>query len=328
MKEDRPKTSLDTHVQNVDCGIRLDLFVARVLGVSRSVAAKSITDADVLVDGSPRKPSFKLKPGMRVHGELRGEGKADPLLPSLIPLDVLYEDEHIIVVNKPAGLTVHPGAATKGDTLVNALLARYPEVASVGDPSRPGIVHRLDKLTSGVMVVARTSVAHEVLTRAFKAHEHTRVYLAVCWGRMHQNAGTIETLMGRNPADRTRMTSRVHEGRRAVTHWEVVKQWEDFSLLRLTLETGRTHQIRVHMADAGHPVAGDPTYGPKRRSRSLKDRNLRSFVESLPRQMLHAHLLGIRHPLTGRSMEFASDIPRDMRSFMDILDEFNAYREA
>ncbi|HPC46438.1 MAG TPA: RluA family pseudouridine synthase [Deltaproteobacteria bacterium] len=311
---------IDTLVSTEEAGSRLDAFLAARLGVSRSMAAKAVQGGNVVVDGDARKPSFRLKQGMRVQGALALKAQGPAPAPQEIALEVLFEDASIVVINKPAGMTVHPGAATKGGTLVNAILARYPEIASVGDPDRPGIVHRLDKLTSGVMVVARTSEAHAALARAFKAHEHARVYLAVCWGRMTRERGTIETLMARNPRDRTRMTSRAAKGRRAVTHWEVVRQWDDFTLLRLRLETGRTHQIRVHLADAGHPVAGDPVYGPRRRCRTIKDPRLRSYVEGLGRQMLHAHVLGIRHPATDTFMEFSADIPSDMQSFMHVMD--------
>ena len=307
-------------VTDRDTATRLDVFVSMHLSLSRSRAARLVGQGRVLVDGAMKRPSFRLKPGMHVFGAWEKEEEAGVLPATETALAIVYEDPWIVVVNKPAGMVVHPGAGTGGDTLVNALLARYPEIGTVGDPGRSGIVHRLDRLTSGVMVVARTGQAHAVLSAAFKAHAHRREYLAVCYGRMPRKTGTIETFMQRNPKVRTRMTSRSGQGRRAVTHWEVLAEWEEFSLLRLRLETGRTHQIRVHLSDAGHPVAGDPVYGGRRRAGSVGDTRLRTYVKGLGRQMLHAAVLGIRHPETGEYMEFTCDMPDDMKSFVAVLD--------
>ncbi len=304
-----------------DTATRLDVFLAKHLGLSRSHAARLIEQGDVLVDGAMKRPSFKLKAGMCVNGQWEKDAEKKSLSPCEIPLEIIHEDLWIVVLNKPAGITVHPGAGTTGDTLVNALLGRYPGIGAVGDPDRPGIVHRLDKLTSGVMVVARNNEAHAALTVSFKAHEHRREYLTVCYGHMPQKRGTIETFMQRNPKDRKRMTSRSGEGRKAVTHWEVVTQWKEFSLLRLSLETGRTHQIRVHLSDMGHPVTGDPVYGGRRRANAIADTGLRMYVKGLGRQMLHAAMLGIRHPGTGEYMEFTCDLPEDMKGFMAVLEE-------
>jgi 23S rRNA pseudouridine1911/1915/1917 synthase len=301
-------------------GIRLDVSLAQHLGISRSFAAKLIGNGSILVDGGMRRPSFKVKPRMLVHGEFEREEKEVFLKPFETPLDVLYEDEWIIVINKPAGLVVHPGAGNTEHTLVHALLARYPEIARVGEPSRPGIVHRLDKLTSGVMVAARNQDAQTSLSHAFKAHEHTREYIAICYGRMPEAQGTIETFIQRHPRDRKRMTSKAMEGRKAITHYQVVKQWKEFSLLSLNLETGRTHQIRVHLSDMSHPVAGDIQYGGSKRSTSIRDKELRSYVKGLNRQMLHASMLGINHPDTGKRMEFRAEMPEDMKALILKLD--------
>ncbi len=314
---------IDLTATGRDAAARLDVFMAKHLGLGRSHAARLIEQGHVLVDGARKRPSFKLKAGMRVQGAWEKQEEMQELTVAEILLDIIYEDPWIVVINKPAGMTVHPGAGTTGDTLVNALLARYPEIGSVGDPGRPGIVHRLDKLTSGVMIVARNTEAHAVLSAAFKAHEHRRQYLAVCYGRMLQKRGTIETFMQRNPKDRKRMTSRSGEGRRAITHWEVLTEWKEFSLLRLTLGTGRTHQIRVHLSDAGHAVAGDPVYGGRRRVNAVADTRIRAHVKGLGRQMLHAAVLGIRHPGTGEFIEFMCDMPEDMKTFMAVLDKFD-----
>ena len=304
-----------------DYGIRFDVILARHLSISRSFAARLIDEGRVMVEGSMRRPSFKLKIGMRVHGTYSTIDESAPLKACEIPLDVIYEDQWIIVINKPAGLTVHPGAGNADGTLVNALLAEYPLIKGVGDPDRPGIVHRLDKMTSGVMVVARSSVAHAILANAFKTHEHRRVYLAICYGHMPQIQGTIETFMQRNPKDRKRMTSRADKGRRAITHWGVIKQWKGFTLLLLTLQTGRTHQIRVHLSDMGHPVVGDAQYGGRRRANSIEDPLLQSNMKALGRQMLHAFTLSITHPITNKRMEFKSEMPDDMNEVIRMLDE-------
>ncbi len=307
-------------VEKAEDGARLDLFLSRRLKITRAEASRLVGSGRALVEGKARKPSFTLKGGMEVSAR-PGRGEDKPGLEGIeLPLSVIYEDPHIVVIDKPAGLVVHPGAGTTGPTLVNALIHRYPEIAGVGEAGRPGIVHRLDKLTSGVMIVARSAEAFRTLSDAFKAHEQERVYLAVCYGRMAEVSGRIETLMGRSPRDRKKMSSKVTQGRRAVTFWRVLREWEDFSLLELSLETGRTHQIRVHLADAGHPVAGDPEYGGRRRAAIVADPVMRSRVRSLGRQMLHARTLGIAHPVSGESMEFSSEPPEDFRALVALLD--------
>lgn len=314
--------TIDIIVESGQEDTRLDTFISRRMGVTRSSAAHAVDEGRVLVDGRTRRPSFRLKPGMRVQAGIAGEKPPRTGLKARdIPLDVLYEDEHIIVLDKPAGLVVHPGAGEHEATLAHAILHRYPETAGLGTPERPGIVHRLDKLTSGVMVVARSGGAYDALVTSFKEHRHTRVYRAVCYGRMGEEHGRIETFMDRHPKDRKKMSSRVAQGRRAVTDWAVIRQWDQFSLLELTLKTGRTHQIRVHLADTGHPVAGDPEYGGKRRANTITDPVVRSRVKGLGRQMLHAWKLGITHPATGQWMEFTSEIPEDMKSLIALLDE-------
>jgi 23S rRNA pseudouridine1911/1915/1917 synthase len=304
-----------------DYGIRLDVILAKNLSISRSFAARLIDEGHVMVDGAMRRPSFKPKNGMRVRGVYSRIDEDAPLKACEIPLEVIYEDQWIIIINKPAGLMVHPGAGKTDGTLVNALLSRYPQIKDIGDPARPGIVHRLDKMTSGVMVVARSSDSHEILTNAFKTHEHHRVYMALCYGHMPQMQGTIETFMKRNPRDRKRMTSRADTGRKAITHWEVIKQWNGFSLLQLTLQTGRTHQIRVHLSDMGHPIVGDAQYGGRKRANSIEDPLLQSYIKTQSRQMLHAYILGIKHPITKSPLEFKSEMPDDMNGVIRMLDE-------
>ncbi len=317
--------TLDVIVDSGQDDVRLDVFLSRSLGVTRALAARSAEEGRALVDGRARKPSFRLKTGMRVEAEITGEKEAGVRPEAVdIPLSILYEDRDIVVVDKPAGLVVHPGAGENRVTLVHALLHQYPEIAGVGSPERPGIVHRLDKLTSGVMVVARSSRAYDALVAAFKEHRHTRVYRAICYGSMDEQSGRIETFMDRHPKDRKKMSSKVAQGRQAVTDWRVIRRWEQFSFLELTLQTGRTHQIRVHLADMGHPVAGDPEYGGKRRANTIADPVVRSRVRRLGRQMLHAWKLGITHPETGQWMEFTSEMPEDMKALVALLDERQA----
>jgi 23S rRNA pseudouridine1911/1915/1917 synthase len=306
--------------QKGDVGLRLDIFISNHMPLTRSAAAHLITGEKVQVEGKTRRPSYKLKEGMLVHVSMEHVDGQDILQPYNLPLKIIYEDSSIIVIDKPAGLVVHPGAGNRDKTLVNAIISRYPEISAVGNEERPGIVHRLDKLTSGVMVVARSDDAYHTLLRSFKEHKHTRVYRALCYGHMEQDSGRIETLMHRHPKDRKKMSSKVGQGREAVTNWEVLAQWPQFSLLNLSLETGRTHQIRVHLSDMGHPVVADPQYGGKKRANSIIDPKIRSYVKSLERQMLHACLLGINHPITGEPMEFTSESPEDMLKLIDLLD--------
>ena len=303
-----------------DAGLRLDIVLSHHLALTRSAAARLVTQGKALVDREERRPSFKLKEGMRLQVHMEAEEEPDTLKPYDMPLDILYEDPSIIVINKPAGLVVHPGAGNREKTLVNALIAHYPEIIGVGSAERPGIVHRLDKLTSGVMVVARNEKAYHTLVAAFKEHKQTRVYKGLCYGHMKQSCGQIKTFMQRHPKDRKKMSSKVEEGREAITNWEVIEEWPQFSFLKLSLETGRTHQIRVHLTDIGHPVVGDAQYGGKKQANNITDPQTRSYVKSLDRQMLHAWMLGITHPETGEWMEFSCEAPDDMQKFIEMLD--------
>lgn len=311
------------NVNAVDDGTRLDQWISSAAGLSRARAQKLVREGRVLVDGSARKPSFVVETGMSVRLEVPEPEPDLSAAPAAEPLKlaVLYEDAHIVVVDKAAGMTVHPGAGILSGTLVNALLDRYPEIVHVGDPQRPGIVHRLDKLTSGVMVVARSAEAYDRLVIDFKEHRHLREYKALCHGHMKESEGRIETLLGRHAKDRKKMSTRVSEGREAITNWTVEREWPGFSLLSLQLETGRTHQIRVHMSEAGHPVLGDPVYGGRKRANSIPDQVVRNAVRGLERQMLHAARLGLTHPVTGVNLEFVSELPGDMRALMQVLDE-------
>ena len=295
-----------------DAGDRLDRVLARLCPeFSRTALQRWIEQGRVEQAGEivSRKTKAQAGAEVSIHPAPPEEMSAAP---QAIPLDILFEDAHLIVIDKPAGLVVHPGPGHPDGTLVNALLY-HAEVAGGGDPLRPGIVHRLDKDTSGVMVVAKTPPAHERLVEMFQAHRLERAYLAIVRGRPPQTI-TFETLHGRHPSNRKKFTSKTDRGKRAVTHLETVEFLHASSLVRCRLETGRTHQIRVHLADAGHPVVGDPLYG-----RPSSDPVLRTVATELGRQALHAALLAFDHPVTGEPLRLETEPPEDFAAALNAL---------
>lgn len=297
-------------VASTEKGARLDAYLARVLpDQSRSRIARLIEGGHVTVDGRPSKPSLRLRGGEAVQVVVPPPAPAD-IPAEAIPLDVLYEDGELIVLNKPSGLVVHPGAGRRTGTLVNALLHRCPDLAGIGDKVRPGIVHRLDRDTSGAMVAAKTERAHRSLAAQFKDRTVEKEYLAVVAGRMPKKAGIIEAAIGRHATERKKMTTRTRRGREAVTEYRVIAEGERASLLSVRILTGRTHQIRVHMAAMGHPVLGDAAYGGK---------SARPADIPLPRQMLHARRLALAHPVTGERLSFTAPVPADMRNLLERL---------
>lgn len=299
---------IDAVVPEALDGERLDRVVAMLDGCSRSAAATMIAAGDVSLDGKPvTQRSVRLSTGQRVVFAPTQEEvvtlDADPQ----VVFEVVHTDEHIIVVNKPAGLIVHPGAGRPDKTLVNGLLARFPEIDGVGQEGRPGIVHRLDGETSGLLVVARTAEAYEVLTAAMARHDVERIYAAVVHGVMADDRGVVDAPIGRSTQRRTRMAV-LTDGREARTHYEVrARTYEEpaASYLQCQLETGRTHQIRVHLSAIGHPVLGDPTYG---------DRASRAGFD---RVALHAERLGFVHPVSGEQVAFEAPIPADLQGLLD-----------
>jgi 23S rRNA pseudouridine1911/1915/1917 synthase len=299
---------------------RLDSFLAALLPeLTRAGVQRLIEQGDVTVNERAVKASLKLKGGERIQLTI------PPPLPSTaepeeIPLTVLYEDSDLIVINKPAGMVVHPGAGNSTGTLVNALLAHCQDLSGIGGELRPGIVHRLDKDTSGILVSAKNDVAHQALAAQFKAHSTKRIYLALIFGSPKTDKGKIEGVIGRHPTERTKMSSKARRGKQAVTHWQVVARYGPLSLVRLRLETGRTHQIRVHLSEAGHPLVGDDVYGGAGRLPNLKDPQLRKLIKELGRQALHAKTLGFRHPTTGEYLEFDSELPPDMARLLTYLE--------
>jgi 23S rRNA pseudouridine1911/1915/1917 synthase len=300
---------------------RLDSFVARTVGaLTRSAVQKLIEEGQVTVAGLPQKPSLKLKGGERITVDIPAPAPAEATAED-IPLEIIHEDSDIVVINKPAGMVVHPGAGTSGGTLVNALLGHCGDLSGIGGTVRPGIVHRIDKETSGVLVVAKNDHAHQSLAGQFSAHTIKRVYLALVYGSPKGDKGKIESAIGRHPVDRKRMSSKARRGKRAVTHWQVIERFGIITLVRLRLETGRTHQIRVHLSEAGYPLVGDKVYGGSGRLSSVTDPQLKGLIKDLDRQALHAKTLGIIHPATGEYLEFDTALPVDMARIIEYLED-------
>ncbi len=292
---------------------RLDRFLADQLGISRTQAARLVADKAVSVDGKPARASRMLTRGERVAVQYPEHEPPRTLRPASIPLAILYEDEHLAIIDKPAGLVVHPAPGHWDDTLVNALVARGTTLAG-GAQGRPGVVHRLDRHTSGLMVVAKTDLAHRRLGAAIAARRVRRIYAALAWGHLDESPTVIEAPIARHSADRKRMAVSP-EGRQARTDAHVVARFDVVDLLRLELHSGRTHQIRVHLEHIGHPIVGDPTYagGGSRRVSGAARRDAEALERATPRQALHAAGLAFRHPATGEPMEFRAEWPLDLR---------------
>jgi 23S rRNA pseudouridine1911/1915/1917 synthase len=302
-----------------EAGQRLDRLLAlRDPATSRATFQRWIEEGRVTVAGRPVSAKHKLTPGTVVR-VAPAPPPASDALPEPIPLDVLFEDAHLIVLHKPAGLVVHPAAGHASGTLVNALLHHAAGLAESDDPRRPGVVHRLDKDTSGVMVVTRDEATRAGLSAQFAAHSIERLYEAICVGLPPERV-SYETLIGRHPSDRKRFSSKVTRGKRAVTHVTRLRVLRGAALVQCRLETGRTHQIRVHLSHAGHPLLGDDVYGAgfKTKASRLKA-NARALLERLDRQALHAAHLTIEHPSTGEAMSFDADWPEDMAKLAQAL---------
>jgi 23S rRNA pseudouridine1911/1915/1917 synthase len=344
--------ALTFEVSDEEAGARLDAFLAaRIASASRTALKRAIEDGDVLVAGRAAKPSHKLRAGERVEVEELPAPAPTALTPEDIPLDVVYEDAEVVVVNKPAGMVVHPAAGVQSGTLANALAYRLRNAdfglridegrASSADPApsgaqpqdtanpqsairnpqslRPGIVHRLDRDTSGLVVVAKTAEAHENLSEQFRARTVFKSYVALVHGVVREEKGRIEQPLARDPRNRTRMAV-ARGGRAALSLWRVRRRFERFTLLDVEIKTGRTHQIRVHLAWMKHPVVGDETYGAGR-DKTLPDPALRARIASLGRQFLHAERLGFHHPRTGEWLSFTAELPRELQEFLDALSD-------
>ena len=288
-------------------GERLDVFLARMdETLSRSRVQRLIADGHVLVDGKTPKASQRLSEGATVAVEMP-EPEATDILPEKIPLDILYEDEDVIVVNKARGMVVHPAAGVSRGTLVNALLAHCKDLSGINGALRPGIVHRLDKDTSGVMIAAKNDAAHRSLAEQIQQKTAKRVYWAILTGNIAETEGVIHGAIGRNPKDRQKMAVVRENGKDATTKFRVLERFGAYTLAECRLMTGRTHQIRVHMAYIGHPVLGDPKYGAKKCPFSIEG------------QALHSKTLMFTHPRTGERMEFEAPLPEDMQIILDEL---------
>ena len=293
-----------------DIGERLDVWLSRAdgLSLSRSHAQKLIREGRVLLNGSPGKSSSKVRRDDEVVVEIPDPEPVDAV-PEDIPLDVVYEDPDVLVVNKPRGMVVHPGAGVKSGTLVNAVLHRCGDLLGINDVIRPGIVHRLDKDTTGLMVVAKNAASYESLAGQIRNRTVERVYLALVHGLVKEGEGTVEAPIGRHPVHRKRMAVVRTGGRQAVTTFRVVERFRAHTLLECRLKTGRTHQIRVHMAYIGHPVVGDPVYGRKKGDSGM----------GLRGQALHAWRLSFDHPRTGRRLTFTAPVPDDFQAILSRL---------
>src|SRR5699024_7712555 len=286
----------------------LDKVLAEQLKESRSKIQQWLQDGAVLLEGRPVKANYKVKSGDQILITLP-EAKSLELLPQNIKLDIVYEDEDVAVVNKPQGMVVHPSPGHPQDTLVNALLYHLDNLSTINDVIRPGIVHRIDKDTSGLLMIAKNDVAHASLAQQLKNKTSTRKYIALVHGTISHEKGTINAPIGRSTVDRKKQAV-MENGKTAVTHFTVLERFENYTLLELQLETGRTHQIRVHMQYIDHPVAGDPIYGPKH---TLKGNG----------QFLHAQELGFTHPRTGEKMLFSAPLPKIFEEKINFLREID-----
>lgn len=289
---------------------RLDKFLSAMLpDQSRSYLQKIIKDGNVLVNGEPKKSSYRLEDGDEVTVDLP-ELKSPDIEPENIPLDILYEDDSILMVNKPKGMVVHPSAGHYTGTLVNAVLWHCQgQLSGINGVSRPGIVHRIDKDTTGVLVVCKNDAAHNAVAAQLKEHSITRKYRAIVHGVIKEDEGTVDAPIGRHPTERKKMASGVKNGKRAVTHYRVLERFQGYTYVECQLETGRTHQIRVHMASIHHPLLGDTVYGPAKDSHHLEG------------QTLHAMVLGLIHPVTGEYLEVEAPLPE---YFENLLKKFRA----
>jgi 23S rRNA pseudouridine1911/1915/1917 synthase len=303
-----------------ESGMRLDIFLARKnIALSRSQVQRLIDEGMVRVNEGAGKASFKLRAGDTIV--LTQEPPKDyHALPENIPLDIIYEDGEIIVVDKPPGMVVHPAAGHFQGTLVNALLHHCLDLSGIGGFLRPGIVHRLDKDTSGLMVVAKSNAAHQDLAKQFKEHRVRKAYKALVFGDVEGDTGIMDTPVGRHPVERKKMSTKSRRGKEALTRWSVAERYGPLTLLDVEIETGRTHQIRVHLHSAGHPLLGDNVYGhSSRRLQTIHDPFLRSKLREMKRQALHAERLEFHHPATGQPLAFLSRLPGDMERLCDYL---------
>ena len=305
MSEDRGSA----RIEPADVGLRLDVFLALLTGLSRNRVQGLISDGRVIIDGKPGRKNHVLGVAEEVSWEIP-PSEPEEVTPEDIDLNVIYDDDSIIVIDKPAGMVMYPGPGHSGQTLLNALLSRYPDIAGVGGAGRPGIFHRLDRDTSGLVVVARTEGVYQEMVEKIKNRAVERDYFALVTGEIAGERGKIDAPIGRSVSNRKRMAVRQHVGRRAVTNFKVTERFsQGYTLVEVSLETGRTHQIRVHFSHIGHPLAGDPEYSGRKGMREL----------GLSRQFLHAFRLRFSHPVTGELLDFMSELPDELEQVLYYL---------
>lgn len=317
-----PHTQLE--VEASDEGQRLDQFLADQLSVSRNQIERHLAEGAVLVDGRPpsRGKKTRVQSGMRIEYQAPEAAPLD-LVPEAMDLSVLYEDEALLVVDKPAGLVVHPGEGNHRGTLLAGVLHHLGALPDT-DPIRPGVVHRLDRGTTGVIAFAKTVEAHARMSEMFKNREVEKTYLAITQGVPKPSEGTFDTLYGRHARNRQLFSSKVSEGKTAVTHYETLEAYPGAASIQVQLETGRTHQIRVHFADAGHPLVGDEAYS---RRRVIRDPEAKALCDRFERPALHAWELSFRHPLSQRKLHFTAAMPADLVELVEGLREISTLRE-
>ena len=311
-------------------GTRIDKFLADACpDLSRSFLQKLLKESSVTADGKAVKSSFKVNGGETIAFEVPKPEEA-AIEAENIPLDILYEDSDVILVNKPKGMVVHPAAGHYTGTLVNALMYHCKDqLSGINGVMRPGIVHRIDMNTTGVLVVCKNDFAHNSLAEQLKVHSITRVYYAIVFGNLREDEGTVHAPIGRHPTDRKKMSIHSKQGRDAITHYRVLERFGAYTFIECRLETGRTHQIRVHMQWKGHPLFGDERYGGDRILKGTTFNKYKQFIENcfaaMPRQALHAKSLGFQHPTTGEQVYFESELPEDFRT---VLAKWDAYAAA
>jgi 23S rRNA pseudouridine1911/1915/1917 synthase len=293
---------------------RLDTYISSKSGFSRSYIQKLIKKGLLLVNSHPEKASYKIRHGDLIELNIPDEPELR-LIPEDVPLDVIWEDRYIIVVNKPPGMVVYPALGHKSGTILNALISRCERLASIGAPLRPGVVHRLDKDTSGLIVFAKDDSAYFNLVKQFKEREVVKHYMALVYGNLTRDYGEISIAIGRSMSERKKMSIKTRKGKVAITQFEVVKRFKNASLIKVKPITGRTHQIRVHLAAFGHPILGDRTYGKKT---GIK---LGQKMINFNRQMLHAYSLKFKHPVTGQPLELIAPMPEDMKKAIEEIQD-------
>ena len=320
--DDTPITrDLSFTVSSSQAGLRLDVFLAQAdESFSRSQIKNAIEEGDVFVNEKEPKVSQHLKAGdvVSLHLEPAIDAVA---IPQDVPINIVYEDASIIVINKAAGMVVHPAPGNPDNTLVNALLFHCLDLSGIGGVLRPGIVHRLDKETSGLMVVAKSDEAHRKLSAQFEKHDIHKKYIALVWGDVKGQSGEIVLPVGRHPVDRKKMSTKSRQGKDALTLWKVRERYGKATLLDIEIKTGRTHQIRVHLSERGYPVIGDTVYGNASKLQTIKDTALKTEIKSLQRQALHAAQLSFIHPQSGERVVFSAPLPEDLENLRALFRE-------